>query len=261
MTNSLAQRWRDDLEAWAIPPEILEQADEPPWGHPVAMFEAPDVIVDSPSHQRARSALPPGGSVLDVGCGGGRASLALVPNVGHVTGVDSQAAMLASFASSCERRGIGHDVVLGSWPDVVVPVADVVVCHHLLFNIPDIVPSLLALNAHARHRVVIEVPQLHPLSTWNPLWERFWGLSRPTRPQARDIVAIAAELGLAPQSLSWVDESWGARVALPEEERARYARIRLCLPANREAEVRQAMAAQDGPREMLTIWWDRPAEA
>ena len=74
-----AEKWRADLASWAIPEEIRVQAPQDPWIHPVAQFIAPDVIPDSPAHQVARAALPEGGSVLDVGCGGGRAALALVP--------------------------------------------------------------------------------------------------------------------------------------------------------------------------------------
>ena len=40
----LLDAWRDDLASWAIPEEILSQADEPPWVHPVAMFTVDDVI-------------------------------------------------------------------------------------------------------------------------------------------------------------------------------------------------------------------------
>ena len=36
--TSAAQRWADDLASWAIPPDILERAPEPPWGFPVACF-------------------------------------------------------------------------------------------------------------------------------------------------------------------------------------------------------------------------------
>ena len=259
--NALAERWRQDLAAWAIPEEILAQAEEPPWGHPVAMFQAPDRPVDSPSNDRAREALPDAGTVLDVGCGGGRASLALVPRVGEIIGVDESSEMLASFTASCRRHGVASRAVLGRIPGVVMPTADVVVCHHVLFNAPDIVPVLLALDSHARCRVVIELPMDHPQSTWNPLWERFWGLRRPTTPKAPDVVEIARALGLPAHAERWVDPTWGARVAMPEADRNRYARLRLCLPADREAEVAAAFPAEASPREMLTIWWDHYPQA
>ena len=125
MTPSAAERWRDDLAAWAIPPEILAAAPESPWIHPVEMFTVSDVVPDSVSHQRARSAVPEGGTVLDVGCGGGRAAVALVPPATSVLGVDEQQPMLDRFAEAVTRAGAAVSTVLGQWPYVAdhTPVA------------------------------------------------------------------------------------------------------------------------------------------
>lgn len=57
----LSQRWATDLDSWAIPDRILDQAAQEPWVHPVAMFTVDGEIADSPSHQRAREAVPEGG--------------------------------------------------------------------------------------------------------------------------------------------------------------------------------------------------------
>src|SRR5581483_9036430 len=82
-----ARRWRDDLESWAIPPEILAAAPETPWACPTALFarSTEETLAagggltaqgePSPSFLRAREVLPAGGSVLDVGAGAGAASL------------------------------------------------------------------------------------------------------------------------------------------------------------------------------------------
>ncbi|MDP9241458.1 MAG: SAM-dependent methyltransferase, partial [Actinomycetota bacterium] len=89
---SAADQWRDELASWAIPDEILAAASESPWGFPVELFRVADAVEpsmpDTPSRRRALEALPAGGSVLDVGCGGGAASLALAPPAGRLVGVD-----------------------------------------------------------------------------------------------------------------------------------------------------------------------------
>ena len=56
----------------------------------------------------------------------------------------------------------------------------------------------------------------------------------------------------------WLDATWGKRVALPKEERIKFARIRLCLSEDRDAEVASALIQQgdDQPRRVATIWWD-----
>lgn len=256
----LAERWRSDLQSWALPQEILDQAEIPPWSHPVAMFTVGDEIADSPSHRAARGALPPGGSVLDIGCGGGRAAMALIPPAGTVVGVDHQQEMLDEFADAGVRRGVVHHEYLGDWPDVsdFVPEADVVVCHHVVYNVQAIVPFIEALDAHARRRVVLELPTLHPLSNLNPLWRHFWDLQRPVRPSADDLLALIRALGHDAHMEVWRDPDFGHRSPMSEADRLRFTRIRLCLPADREVEVAQALRElpPEPPRELATIWWD-----
>jgi len=258
----LANSWASDLDSWAIPEEILAQAETEPWAHPVAMFTVEGEIPDSPSHQRAREALPGGGSVLDVGSGGGRASFALVPPAGSVIAADHQQDMLDAYAQAADQRGVAHRELLGGWLDIAdeVPEADVVVCHHVAYNVRDIVPFLQALNDHARRRVVLELPMTHPMSNMNELWKRFWDLDRPTKPTADQLAAIAVAMGFDAHLDVWVDESWGKRVDMPEQERIQAVRRRLCLTQDRDADVAAALLEEQDaqPREVATLWWDTP---
>jgi len=175
-TASAARYWSEALGEWAIPPEILDGAPVPPWDFPPALFArtARRALADgsiSASRRRASYALPDGGSVLDVGAGGGAASLPLAPPAGHVTAVDESREMLAVFAAVAERRGVPHRVVHGRWPEVAsdVEAADVVVCHNVAYNIADLVPFVAALTSHARRRVVLELTATHPTAHLNPL--------------------------------------------------------------------------------------------
>ncbi len=258
--DALAEKWRVDLQSWAIPQEILDQADAPPWAHPVAMFTVTGEVPDSLSHQRAREALPLNGSVLDVGSGGGRAAMAITPPAGTLIGVDHQPEMLVEFNAAAKARGVVSHTYLGDWPAVAgqVPVADVVVCHHVAYNVQDIVPFLVALNDHAKVRVVIELPMTHPMSNMNALWKKFWDLDRPTQPTPHILQSIALALGYPAILDIWTDETWGQRVDMSEAERVRQARIRLCLTEARDAEVAAALLAQQDakPREVATLWWD-----
>ena len=67
--------------------------------------------------------------------------------------------------------------------------------------------------------------------------------ARPAR-RRDDLAAIARALGFDVHLEVWDDESWGARVTLPDEDRIRFARIRLCLTEDRDAEVAAALIAQ-----------------
>ncbi len=195
-----AARWAEQLERWAIPEEILAQAPVSPWQHDTAMFAVDDTLDrQTPAAEIARSVLPPGGgSVLDVGCGGGRAAMSLIPPAVRVIGVDQSPAMLAQFTRAAEVTGARSMTVEGRWPDVAVvtPAADVVVCHHVAYNVADIEPFLLALTAHARLAVVLVLPPRHPLSGWNDAWRHFWALERPTGPTADDLAEVLAGLDL-----------------------------------------------------------------
>ncbi|HET7899954.1 MAG TPA: methyltransferase domain-containing protein [Candidatus Nanopelagicales bacterium] len=257
--TTAAQRWSEQLAAWAIPDEILDRAPESPWIHPVRMFTVTGDEPDSPSRRCALAPLPDGGAVLDVGSGGGRASLALVPPAGRLVAVDRSEQMLAAYAEAAEARGVAHEEHLGMWPAVEddVPVVDVVVCHHVAYDVADLAGFALALDRHARRRVVLELPARHPLANLAPYWKRFWDLERPDGPTADDAVAVLREAGVPAEVEVW-DDAWSARRSLTAEEHARFTRIRLCLPEDREPEVADALAAAPapGPRRTATVWWD-----
>ena len=249
------EQWRAELAAWAIPDEILAKAPEPPWGFPVELFRAGTEASDTPSREVALEALPAGGAVLDVGCGGGAASFALVPPAGRVIGVDSTAEMLTEYAAEAERRGVGHEEVAGAWPEVAAKagVADVVACHHVFYNVADLPPFVEALTNAAQRRVVVEMTATHPLTTSGPLWRHFHGIDRPTGPTAELAMDVLRDLGIAPQSRAWSRPPRD----VPREAYVRLNRRRLCLPVDAEPEVDRLMADPSATsRDVVTIWWD-----
>ncbi|GII58763.1 hypothetical protein Pth03_71520 [Planotetraspora thailandica] len=257
--DDLAKRWRDDLEAWAIPEEIVAAAPANPWTHQVERFvrRTGALLAEpkGPTFERAREALPPGGSVLDVGAGTGAAGLPLRPAL--LVAVDENPAMLAELTR--QAGGLRLETIQGRWPDVAdrTPVADVVVCAHVVFNVPDLADFLAALDRHARSRVVVELPAFHPTSWLNPLWERFHGLRRPSTPTANDAVAIAEALGFAVVREEYLSPD--APFASPEEMAASACR-RLCLDPARAPEVIEAaheLGVWPAPRRsFMTMWWD-----
>lgn len=250
--GTAAGRWRELQEARGVPPEILALAPESPWKHDPKHFGAPVEAPDTPSRRAALALLDGGGgAVLDVGCGGGSASLAVAERAGLLVGVDHNPGMLEVFAADCAARGIEHRTVLGEWPAVAgeAGTADAVLCHHVGYNTVDFPPFLLALTKAALRGVVMELTARHPMAWLDPLWVRFHGLHREPPATADDAVAVLEELGITPTVVRW------ARPArLPEDPE--WVARRLCLPPERAGEVAAALAElPPRPRDTVTLSW------
>lgn len=274
-TARASDLWRSALAEWAIPPEILDAAPESPWQFSTRTFavradRALQAATPTPSRRRALEALPEGGTVLDVGSGAGAASLPLLARASRLIAVDSGQAMLDELRTRVPRN-IDLTLVCGAWPAIADQVdgADVVVCNHVAYNMPDLDVAVQRMNDKARRRVVLELSKEHPRASQNFLWEIFHGIQRPTRPTSDDAAAVVREAGFTPTveewtptDLSMTSDDLGDMVASVR----RY----LCLPADRDPDIARALeprlVRRDGliglaPRTVAAIWWDVPPHA
>jgi SAM-dependent methyltransferase len=266
------ERWRDALRAWAIPDAILAAATESPYGFPVeAMRHRAERSVSAPPTPttiRARETLPEGGTLLDVGVGGGSTSLPLADRVSVIVGVDASSSMLETFAETARAAGVRTETIEGGWPDMAegAPACDVVVCGNVLYNVPDLGPFVVALEEHARRRVVLELTGEHPLAWMNDLWLRFHDLERPTSPTAEDARDALRELGIEP--------GWAERTVEPQpsgferrEDALALVRRRVCLPPDADDALAEALgprlrstdglwSAGPASTRIVTMWWD-----
>jgi precorrin-6B methylase 2 len=269
-TSELLRAWADDLAAWRIPEPIMTAVDESPWVLPTEVFSrrADRRLANpsGPSHARAKAALPDGGSVIDVGAGGGAASLPLAPRMRRLTAIDTHDPLLADLTRRAAPLGLDLRTVPGCWPEVAadVPAADVVVCHHVLYNVADLAPFVTALTSHARRRVVVEISVRHPLTALNPYWREFHNLPRPNGPTADQVVELLLSLGIPAQS-----ERWSRPPAAEYQSFTTLVdvtRRRLCLPPHRAADIaaslrRHGIREEKPPdlgssgRDLVTIWW------
>lgn len=252
-------RWRQALLDSAVPQAILDQYPEAPWTlEPESFRWRPDEdskVPERPSRRRALEALPDGGSVLDVGVGGGASSLGLVPRAGRITGVDRSEGMLELFEASARTAGVASRAVLGIWPDVAGEVgpADVAVSHHVIYGVTEIEDFITAMADRARHRVVLEVSALPPLSGLNSLWKALHGFDRPDRLVADDAEAVLASMGFE------VEREDIVLPPRPQEitpEHVAYARRRLHVGPERDPEIAELLRAR-GPQEqrVVALWW------
>jgi 2-polyprenyl-3-methyl-5-hydroxy-6-metoxy-1,4-benzoquinol methylase len=272
--TDLLSQWREDLAAWAIPGHITAGAADSPWVLPRQVFarraDRLRLSPGGPSFERAWEALDPPGSVLDVGSGAGAACLPLAARTTELTAVDQDGQMLELLAGRASAAGLTACLVTGSWPAVAgqVAAADLVTCHNVVYNAPDLAPFLAELTRHARRRVVLEMTAVHPLAALNPLWQRFHGRTRPDRPTAADLLGILAAMGLA------VEHTEATRPAYADyqsmTELVEVTRRRLCLPPERASEVEAALLELgvdpelpadlgSSGRQQVTIWWEGAA--
>jgi 2-polyprenyl-3-methyl-5-hydroxy-6-metoxy-1,4-benzoquinol methylase len=257
------ERWAAALEEWAIPDHILSAAPVSPWGFSVAGFadrarrqrEQP-----TPAHTIAADAIPVGGSVLDVGCGGGAASLPLVPPAGHLAGVDASQEMLDAYVEAAHDLAVEVSTIHGHWPDVAAEVADdshdVVIAQDVLYNVADIDGFVTACHRVARRRVVLVLPTVHPMSWTAPYWLALHGIQRPTRPTVDDASEVLDAHGIVHHRTTWTEPTLWAVADL--DDAVAMVRTRLCLSEDRDDDVRTALADEPPPRERdaVVLWWD-----
>ncbi len=256
-------RWRERLERWAIPPEIVAAAPESPYGFPTELFrtrgERTNEMADpTPTTLRALEGLPEGGRVLDVGCGGGASSLPLAGRAGLLVGVDAQEDMLAGFLTNARAAGVEAEAVHGRWPDVAdrVGQVDVAVVGHVLYNVADLEPFARGLATVARRRVVFELTERHPLHWMNDLWLRFHDVERPDGPTVTDALEALAELGGDARMELWSPPPRGGGFERRADAVA-LIRRRLCLDPSRDDELVDALGTRLVERDGL--WSAGPA--
>ena len=253
-------RWQEALASWAIPEDILARAPENPWALPPALFE-PEHSELTPSHHRALESLASGGQVLDVGAGRCAMSLPLRPPADRIVAVDSQPAMLENSPADF--------TVVGAWPEAASEAgpADVVVCGHVLYNVPDLAPFIQALHHAARRRVVTEITRAHPRNRplEHALWKHFWNLQRPTGPTWEDARGVIRACGIDPHVELWESEQRGGFTDL--DDLVAWMRRTVCVDPSRDDEVRAIVlehaVERNGrwrlsseSRQLVTLWWD-----
>ena len=252
-------RWRQIAGERAVPQSIRDQAPERDWSLEPERFRwRPDhdrERADRPSRRRALEALPEGGSVIDIGVGGGASSLGLATNAGLITGVDRLPAMLESFEESGRAAGVATRTVLGAWPDVAEQVepADVVVSHHAIYGVTELESFITAMTQHARRRVVLEVSEHFPQSRLLPLWKAFHGFDRPNHLVADEVEALLVAMGFPVER---EDAVVAGRTPDLTPESVAFARRRLYVGPERDAEIAEFLRAL-GPDEhrAAALWW------
>ncbi len=198
------QRWHDMVDRRRIQMETAYAAAgivrNDYWGHRAKQYRAAlhQHTDEDPFFLRVKSSVTRDSTVIDIGAGTGRHTLALAPHVRTITAVDPSEAMLGLLREDVEvERLTNVEIVHSEWLAADVPPADVVICSHVLYPIVDVVPFVRALEAHATQRVFLYM-RVDPLPTDLGLWGEFYGgVALQGQPSAIDIVNLLYDIGIA----------------------------------------------------------------
>ena len=271
-SSSPAARWKAELEAWAIPDRLLEQAEESPYGWPAELWrrrtrESRSRQENTPTTSVVSELLGADGTLIDVGAGTGRSCLPYARAGHRVTAVEKNPGMAAGLREEVQSEGLAVEVVEGAWPEAAARVlaSDVVLSSHVVHDVADISPFIRALDGHCRRGVVVEMTCVHPWTTMNHLYRAIHDLERPDGPSVEDLMeVVVSELGAEVGVVRWERapdlwfQSWeeilayyGRRVVVP---RARRSELRPLLEEHVVA-TGNRLYVTEGPRSFATLWW------
>jgi SAM-dependent methyltransferase len=270
------QRWRDIVERRRVQMEAANAesgiSSSDYWSKRAKTYRQAlhDRTDEDPFFLRVRAAITPETTLIDVGAGTGRHTLALAPLVRRVVAVDPSSAMLALLGQDiADQRLDNVDVIESEWMQADVPPADIVICSHVLYPIADVVPFVRKLEASARERVFIYL-RADPLPTDMALWSEFRGVPLQGQPTHTDLFNVLAQIGIfadieiVEHRFGWTFASIDEAVAqvahslcLREDDTPSHARLRGLLEARLIAHPNGRLGAPVASARSAIMSWHR----
>ena len=240
--ESAFQRWNEILDARAQQMDAaytrLGRTSADFWKRRASGFHrsTKDTIPSDPLYLRLCNLVTLQTSVLDVGAGTGRFSLALAPYSKYITAVEPSAAMMDFLRSDAADKGLSNiSYVQATWqaaPDNLQ--ADIVICSHVLYPIRDIEPFLVKLQKATRQDCYCYLRATHIDALTADLWQHFHHDERRIPPSYIHVLDVLYEMGIfanvetvtLPQSMRYPSlnvavTEMSEQLILPDDEKTR----------------------------------------
>ncbi len=202
MGTSATEMWRTRVETHHAQSESVMDASMREgdfWRNLAPMFRADPYRTDDEILNNIFEMVSEDTTVLDVGGGAGRFAIALALRCGSATVVDPSQAMLAQLEESLSEVGdVNVTGVHADWESAQVDSADLALCSHVVYGVPDIRPFIEKLQDHARERVVLVSFVDSPQAGVAALWEPVYGEARVNLPALPELMNVLWEMGIYP---------------------------------------------------------------
>ena len=135
---------------------------------------------------------------LDIGAGGGRIAVPVAQRVEAVHAVEPSEAMREVMAAASDSAGLDNLHVYDErWPlgdGTALPVADVSVASHVLYDQDDLGAFLGAMEAHTRRTCIVVIGDRAPSGAFEPIWSDLYGEAPRLLPGRRELLAVLGAL-------------------------------------------------------------------
>ncbi len=202
--QSAVQRWNEILDARAQQMDAayarLGRTSADFWDRRARGFHrsTKDTVSRDPFYLRLCEKVSSPTTLLDVGAGTGRFSLALAPLVNHIIAVEPSKAMLDFLRQdSAENELWNLSFVQSTWQEAPENLqADIVICSHVVYPIRDIEPFLLKLHKASLQCCYIYARASHIDALTADIWRHFHHNERCMPPSYIHVLDVLYEMGM-----------------------------------------------------------------